>query len=81
MKTSFSSVVTSLPPKRNVAKCFVDVDWFPTLKKGEGVATFHESPERAEFTPRKRVGNRYVSQQLFMIVASQLYSNLFKLTS
>lgn len=36
MKTFFSSVVTPppLPPKRNVAKCFVDVDWFPTLKKG-----------------------------------------------
>jgi len=35
MKTSFSSVVIPSPPN-NVAKHFVGVYLFPTLKKGEG---------------------------------------------
>ena len=41
MKTPFSSIVNTLPPN-NVAKRFIDVYLFPTLKKGEGEATFHD---------------------------------------
>jgi len=33
------------PPQNNVAKRFVDVQLSPTLKKGEGEATFHEGRE------------------------------------
>jgi len=44
MKTQFSSIVYPLPPN-NVAKRFVDVYLFPTLKKGEGEATFHDRRE------------------------------------
>ena len=33
------------PPPNNVAKRFVDVYLFPTLKKGEGEATFHDGRE------------------------------------
>jgi len=44
MKIPFSSIVTPSPPN-NVAKCFVDVYLFPTLKKGEGEATFHKGRE------------------------------------
>jgi len=33
---------TSPLPPNNVRKCFVDVYLLPTLKKGEGEATFHE---------------------------------------
>jgi len=44
MKTHFSSIVNPLPPN-NVAKYFVDVYLFPTLKKGEGEATFHDGRE------------------------------------
>ena len=40
MKAPFSSV--PLPPTpNNVAKRFVHVYWFPTLKRGDGEATFH----------------------------------------
>ena len=53
-----------LPPQTNyVAKHFVDVYLFPTLKKGEGEATFHK------FKPRKKVGNFHVSQQLLSMTA------------
>ena len=41
MKTPFSSPC----PPHNVAKHFVHVYWFPTLKRGEGEATFHEGRE------------------------------------
>ena len=44
MKTHFSSVVNP-SPQNNVEKCFVDVYLFPTLKKGEGEATFHDGRE------------------------------------
>jgi len=40
MKKHFSSIVYPLPPKR-----FIDVYLFPTLKKGEGEATFHDGRE------------------------------------
>ena len=44
---------------------------FQTLKEGEREATFHLRGGRGtEFTPRKKVGNFHVSQQLWpMIVA------------
>ena len=44
MTTPFSSVVTP-SPSNNVAKRYMDVDFFPTLKKGEGENTFHEIRE------------------------------------
>jgi len=44
MKAHFSSVVYPLPPKQ-CCKRFVDVYLFPTLKKGEGEATFHDGRE------------------------------------
>ena len=40
-KTLFSSVVTPFLPN-NVAKRFVDVYLFPTLREGEGDVNFHE---------------------------------------
>jgi len=45
MKTPFSSIVNPLPSPNNVVKRFVDVSLFPTLKKVEGGAAFHEGRE------------------------------------
>ena len=45
MKTPFSSVVTP-SPQNNVAKGFVDVYLFPTLKKGGGEVTLNEGREQ-----------------------------------
>ena len=59
MKTSFSSVVTPFP-QINVAKRFVDVHLFSTLNKG-GMGAYLSWVERAEFAPRKKVGNFHVS--------------------
>ena len=71
MKTPFSSVVTPLPPPpNNVAKRFLDVYLFPTLKKGEGEATFHEGREE-NLHLGKKVGNFYVSQQLLSMIDGQ----------
>ena len=44
MNTHFASIVYPSPPN-NVAKRFVDVYLFSTLKKGEGEATFHDGRE------------------------------------
>ena len=43
--------------RSNVAKRFLYVYLFPTLKKEEEEATFHEGRERGEFTQRDKVGN------------------------
>jgi len=43
MKTLF--LCSQSPPPNNVAKRFVDVYLFPTLKKGEVEATFREGRE------------------------------------
>ena len=45
MKTFFSSVITPAPPN-NVAKRFVNVYLFPTLKTGKGEAIFPEIIEQ-----------------------------------
>ena len=45
MKTFFSSVITP-PPPNNVAKRFVNVYLFPTLKMGKGEAIFPEIIEQ-----------------------------------
>ena len=41
---------------------------FPTLKKGEGEATFHEGREE-NLHLGKKVGNCHVSQQLLSMIA------------
>jgi len=58
-KTPFYSEVTPFP-QNNVAKRFVDVYLFPTLKK-RGRGGYLSQRERAEFTPRKKVGNFHVN--------------------
>ena len=68
---SFSFLVTPSGSKNN-AKRFVDVCLFPTLRTGKGEATFNEWRERAEFTPRKKVGNFHVSQQLLSMIVDKL---------
>lgn len=68
MKTPSSLVVTLSPPPNNVAKRFMDVDLFPTLKKGKGRLPFRR--ERGEFTPREMVGN---FQQLLSMINCRLY--------
>ena len=78
MKTPFSSVVTPSPrppppppkKKNNVAKHFLDVYLFPTLKKGEGEATFHEGGEENLLY----LGNFQVSQQLQLPILHVYYS-------
>lgn len=58
MKTPFSSVVSPLP--NSVAKRFVGVNLFLTLKRGEGRLPFRRE--------KKEVGNFHVSQQLLSMI-------------
>ena len=57
----------SPPPKKknNAAKRFVDVYLFPTVKKGEGEATFHEGREEGKYD-----GNFHMSQQLLSVIVA-----------
>ena len=71
MKTSFSSVVTPSPPN-NVAKGFVDVLVVSNIEKGERRGYLSQG-ERAEFTPKKKVGNFHVSQQLLSMIVGTWY--------
>ena len=69
MKTPFSSVVTPPPlPPKQCCKCFVDVYLFPTLKKGEGEATFHEGREENLHLAGIKVGNFHVSRRLLSMI-------------
>ena len=68
MKTPFSSEVTLFPtptppPPTMLQNASLDVYLFPTLKKGEGEATFHEG-RKENLHLGKKVGNFHVSQQL-----------------
>ena len=55
MKTSFSSVITPSPPANNVAKRFVDVYLFRTLKTWKGEASFHEGREQNLYQGKRLV--------------------------
>ena len=53
-------------------KRFLDVYLFPTLKKGEGEATFHEEREE-NLHLGKKVGNFHVSQQLLSMIVGLFF--------
>ena len=79
MKTPFSSVVPPPlpPPPNNVAIHFLDVYLFPTLKKGEGEATFHKGREENLHLGTK-VGNFHVSQQLLSMIVAKISGAITK---
>ena len=69
MKTSFSSVVTP-SPQTMLQNASWMLKYVSNIEKGERISLLSRR-ERAEFTPRKKIGNFHVSQQLLsMIVAS-----------